>query len=66
MHAFYKYWKRLLVKKLLIKNKKRTFNSALPRIKQIYVEDFIFKKISTCSSDQLTLEAYENGAIISL
>ena len=51
---FCKYWKpvkRLPVKKLL---------SILHRlrIKQINVEDYIFKKISTCSSYQPQLKAY--------
>ena len=61
MLVFYKFWKQLLVKRLLIKSKKKKL-SILHRLRitQIYVEDFIFLsfKISKCSSYQLQLEAY--------
>ena len=53
---FRKYWKELLGKKLLVKK----LLSVLHRlqIKQINVEDYIFKNTSICSSDQLQLKAY--------
>ena len=56
MHVFCKYWKRLLVKRLLVKNKKNknTVNSK----STANVEDFISKKNSNWSSYQLQLEAY--------
>ena len=42
---------------LSLKKLQKTASKRL-RTKQIYVEDFILKKVSTCSSYQLQLEAY--------
>ena len=56
--CFNKYWKRSLVKKLLIKIKKALSILHRLRIKQLYDEDFILLKISTLSLYQLQLEAY--------
>ena len=44
MRAFLKFWKRLLVKRLFVKKKKLLSILQQLRIKQIYGEDFIFKK----------------------
>ena len=52
---FYKYWKQLLVKRLLVK--KSTFNFA-SITNQVNVEDYIFKEILTCSSYQSQLKVY--------
>ena len=52
-----KFWKRLFVKRLLVKNFKKLL-SILHRLPITYVEGFIFTKISTCLSYQLQLEAY--------
>ena len=59
MRVFNKHWKRLIAKRLLVKNKKKLKVSILHqlRIKQIYDEDFIFQRNSTCSY-QLQLDAY--------
>ena len=55
---FYKYCKRLLVKRLLVKNKKELLSILYRlRITQIYVENFILQNISTCSY-QFQLETY--------
>ena len=45
MRVFLKFWKRLLVKRLFVKKKKKLLSILQQlRIKQIYGEDFIFKK----------------------
>ena len=51
MRVFLKCWERLLVKKLFVKKKKSLSILQQLRIKQIYGEDFIFKK----SFDVLTI-----------
>ena len=51
---FYKYWKQLLVKRLLVKKVLSILHQL--QIKQINVEDYIFKNISICSSYQSQLK----------
>ena len=53
---FYKFWKRLLVKRLLVKSKKKNKLSILHRLRitQTYVEDWILR----CLSYQLQLDVY--------
>ena len=53
---FYKYLKQLLVKRLLVKELLLILHRL--QIKQIIVEDYIFKKISMFSSYQSQLKAY--------
>ena len=57
MCFFLQILEKILVKTLLVKNKKSSFNSASLADRRNICWGFYFSKISTCSSYQLLLEA---------